>query len=59
MVSGYWSPTFTRDFALCNKSADVIDERAGIAPNWFATRLTTLIPSSGKPPALIEPFNPS
>lgn len=58
MVSGYWSDTFSRDFALCNKSADAIDERAGIAPNWIATKIEVVGPSKKDPPALIEPYSP-
>lgn len=58
LVSGFGSDTFTRDFALCNKSADVIDERAGIPPEWF-TMVTQrrLLGLAKHGNALIEPYS--
>jgi hypothetical protein len=55
MLSGFFSDAFTRDFALCNKSADVIDERAGIPPGWFATIIEKVGRSKGA--ALIQPYS--
>ncbi|GAQ81058.1 hypothetical protein KFL_000690360 [Klebsormidium nitens] len=56
MVSGYWSDTFSRDFALCNKSADVIDPRAGVPPEWFKTLIPYVV-RADPGTALIEPYS--
>eukprot|EP00243_Klebsormidium_subtile_P006352 TRINITY_DN268_c0_g2_i1.p1 TRINITY_DN268_c0_g2~~TRINITY_DN268_c0_g2_i1.p1 ORF type:complete len:702 (-),score=204.36 TRINITY_DN268_c0_g2_i1:575-2527(-) len=57
LVSGYWSKTFSRDFAMCNKSAEVVDPRAGVPPNWFAAATWADVLGRSKGNAIIEPYN--